>query len=79
MPGMMQAVTTQAVNVRAGPDPSFPLVSWLPAGTFVSVAGCLEGFRWCDVQAGFNRGWVFGQFLSISVQNQPIVIMNAGA
>jgi len=30
------------------------------------------------VIAGFSRGWVFAQFLSMPFQNQPILIGNAG-
>jgi uncharacterized protein YraI len=72
------AITTQAVNVRAGPDREFPLVTWLPAGTAVSVAGCIQGWRWCDVGTGFNRGWVYARYLSMSHQNQPTLILHAG-
>ena len=73
------AFTTQSVNLRAGPDPSFPLVAWVPAGTQVNVFGCINGWTWCDIQVGFNRGWAFAQFLSMPFQNQPIIIGNAGA
>ena len=76
--GMTQAFTTQAVNLRAGPDRGFPLVSWLQAGTPVNVVGCLNGWQWCDVAVGFNRGWVYGRFLSIPFGNQPVLIMNSG-
>jgi uncharacterized protein YraI len=72
------AVTTQAVNVRAGPDRGFPLVTWLPAGTAVNVWGCIQGWRWCDVGTGFNRGWVYARFLSMTHRNQPTVIINGG-
>jgi uncharacterized protein YraI len=75
---MTQAFTTQSVNLRAGPDRSFPLVSWLPGGTPVNIVGCLNGWHWCDVAVGFNRGWVSGRFLSISVGNQPVLIVNSG-
>jgi uncharacterized protein YraI len=76
--GMTQAFTNQSVNLRAGPDRSFPLVSWLPGGTPVNVVGCLNGWHWCDVAVGFNRGWINGRFLSITVGNQPVLIMNSG-
>jgi len=72
------AVTTQAVNMRAGPDRGFPLVTWLPAGTAVNVVGCVVGWRWCDVIAGRDRGFVYSRFLSYSFQNQPVVILNGG-
>ena len=75
---MTQAFTTQAVNLRAGPDRSFPLVSWLQGGTPVNVFGCLNGWHWCDVGVGFNRGWVYGRFLSIPFGGQQVLIMNSG-
>ncbi|HNW10046.1 MAG TPA: SH3 domain-containing protein, partial [Candidatus Rifleibacterium sp.] len=68
------AFTTQSVNMRAGPDRSFPLVAWIPAGTPVQVFGCLDGWRWCDVQWGFNRGFVWSQFLQTSFGPQPSII-----
>jgi uncharacterized protein YraI len=74
-----QAFTTRAVNLRAGPDNTFPFVAWVPAGSQVNVIGCINGWTWCDIQVGFNRGWAFGQFLSMPFQNQPIIIGNAGA
>jgi len=37
------------VNLRAGPDPSYPLVDQLPGGTGVDVQGCTDGWEWCDV------------------------------
>src|SRR6516225_1809598 len=72
------AFATQHANMRAGPDRNFPLVTWIPAGTAVNVVGCIDGWRWCDVIFGFNRGWVYGRFLSIMQANQPMVILNSG-
>ncbi len=73
-----QAFTTSAVNLRAGPDRGFPLVSWLPGGTPVTVFGCLNGWHWCDVAWGFNRGWVSGRFLALPFGGQQVLIMNSG-
>ena len=73
------AVTTQAVNVRAGPDRSFPLVTWLRAGTHVTVFGCTSGWRWCDVAAGRDRGWVYARYLSMRQGNRSTPIFGNGA
>ena len=73
-----QAFTTQAVNLRAGPDRSFPLVAWLQGGTPVTLFGCLNGWNWCDVGVGFNRGWIYGRFLAVPVGGQQVLIMNSG-
>ncbi|MDN8614846.1 SH3 domain-containing protein [Variovorax ginsengisoli] len=67
------ASTLQAVNMRAGPDRVFPVVSWLPARTPVRVFGCTTRWRWCDVAAGRNRGWVDSRYLSNAVRRAPIV------
>jgi uncharacterized protein YraI len=77
-PTTTQAFTTQAVNLRAGPDRGFPLVSWLQGGTPVTVFGCLNGWHWCDVGVGFNRGWVYGRFLALPFGGQQVLIMNSG-
>ena len=45
----------------------------------VTVIGCVDGWRWCDVVAGPNRGWVYAQFLSYPYQNQPVPIISGGA
>jgi hypothetical protein len=60
----LSATTSQAVNVRAGPDPVFPQVTWLPGGEPVRVVGCLRASAWCDVVAGRTRGWVHSRYLS---------------
>ena len=49
---------TRNVNVRAGPDRSYPLVGWLQEGTEIEIFGCLDTWRWCDIQGGVYRGWV---------------------
>lgn len=67
------ASTLQAVNMRAGPDRAFPIVTWLPARTPVRVFGCTTRWRWCDVAAGRNRGWVDARYLSNAVRQAPIV------
>jgi len=74
-----EAFTTKPVNVRAGPDRGYPLVVWLPAGTAVYVNGCLGDYRWCDVTAGPDRGWVFARNLQYSYQGQPVTIYGNGA
>ena len=56
--------TTQSVNLRAGPDRSFPLVTWFPPRTQVRVLGCTAGWRWCDVSARGRRGWVSSRYLA---------------
>jgi uncharacterized protein YraI len=73
------AVTTHGVNMRAGPDVSYPQVAFLGRGVTVDVVGCVEGWQWCDVVAGPNRGWVSAAYLSYNnYYNQPTIIGYGG-
>jgi uncharacterized protein YraI len=76
--GAQTAYTVRAANMRAGPGRDYPLVSWLPQGAPVTLAGCYEGWRWCDVIAPPNRGWVYSGFLSYPYQGRRVTILDAG-
>jgi uncharacterized protein YraI len=73
------AYTNRDVNLRAGPNRDFPLVLWIPAGVPVFVNGCIDGFTWCDVSVGEDRGWVYADFLSYDYFGQPVTIISGGA
>ena len=66
------AFTTQTVNVRAGPDTSYPAVAVLGAGAPVQVMGCLDDWSWCDVVFGDNRGFVYSPYLSYVYQGYRV-------
>jgi uncharacterized protein YraI len=71
IPALAQsALTTRMVNMRAGPDSAFPLVTWLQAKNQVSVVGCTVDERWCDVVFGRSRGWVYSRYLSMRPVNR---------
>ena len=72
------AVTLQAVNVRTAPDRSFPTVTWLLRDTAVTVVGCTEDWRWCDVIAGRDRGWIYTRYLAYAHGGAPTSIMAGG-
>jgi uncharacterized protein YraI len=74
-----QAYTTTAVNLRAGPDPDYPLVRWVPEGTGVEVRGCLADYRWCDVEVYGDRGWMSASYLVYPYQNSNVPIVTYGA
>ena len=63
------ALTTQQAYLHAGPDAGYPVVAVLPQNQPVAVQGCLADYSWCDVQAGAQRGWVYGAYLSHTYQN----------
>ncbi|HEY8682178.1 MAG TPA: SH3 domain-containing protein [Rhodanobacter sp.] len=70
---------TGNVTMRAGPDPSYPLIDEIPAGTEVDVQGCTEGWEWCDVISYNNRGWVAGNYIQYDYDNQRVLLPSYGA
>jgi uncharacterized protein YraI len=66
------AFTTRSVNVRAGPDTSYPAVAVLGGGAPVQVMGCLDDWSWCDVAFEDNRGWVYAPYLSYVYQGARV-------
>ncbi len=73
------AYVTGNVNLRAGPDPSYPLIDQIPAGTEVDVQGCTDGWEWCDVIVYGDRGWVAGNFIEYEYQDGPVLLPAYGA
>lgn len=75
-----QAFTSKSVNLRAGPARDYPLVAQLGPGMPVSVAGCINGYSWCDVilQNG-NRGWIYAQNLNYPYQGSQVPLMTYGS
>lgn len=67
-----EAFTTRTINVRAGPDTSYPAVATLGGGAPVEVMGCLDDWSWCDVVFGYNRGWVYAPYLTYVYQGARV-------
>ena len=72
------AYTTGTVNMRAGPDGSYPLVLRVYPGTQVPVHGCLDDWSWCDVNVGFERGWIYAPYLAYPYQGNNVAIYGFG-
>jgi uncharacterized protein YraI len=66
------------ISLQAGPDPAYPSIVELDAGTPVSIEGCINGWTWCDVIAGADRGWVPGTFLEEDFGGQRVVVIDYG-
>lgn len=58
------ARVTANVNLRAGPGTNYYPILVLPAGAPVELYGCLQGYTWCDISYGRERGWVSSRYLS---------------
>ena len=70
--------TTGNVNLRAGPDPGYPLIDTIPAGAPLDIQGCTSGWEWCDVIFQDERGWVAGNFIQYDYNNQYVLVPQYG-
>lgn len=69
------AYASVSANVFAGPSEDYPVVAVLAPGAQVAVQGCLPDYTWCDVIAGYERGWVYAGAISYPYENtwQPMI------
>ncbi|HEY8009529.1 MAG TPA: SH3 domain-containing protein [Rudaea sp.] len=74
-----EGYVTGTMNLRAGPDVSYPIVDTIPAGEPVSVQGCTEDYEWCDVIWGEERGWIAGNYIEYGYNDQPVLLSGYGA
>ena len=51
------------LNMRAGPGPTYPVVTVIPANDSVVIYGCNDPLTWCDVAYGDFRGWAYAEYL----------------
>ena len=66
------------VSMYAGPDYGYPSVYALSAGMPVVIEGCVDGWSWCDVVIGDNRGWVPGGYLQEQYGGQLVLVDSYG-
>ena len=66
------------ISLQAGPDPAYPSIIELAAGTPVSIQACIDGWTWCDIVVGADRGWVPGTFLEEDYGGQRVVVIDYG-
>jgi len=75
-----QAIVSAGAYLRAGPDPTYPMVAQLAPGTPATVMGCLGDYGWCDVVVpGGLRGWLFSGRLDYIYQGTSVPLISIGA
>lgn len=73
-----EGYVTANVTLRAGPDAGYPGVLRLRAGTPIGIEGCVDGWSWCDVVAGEERGWVPGAYLQEEYDGRRVLVRDYG-
>lgn len=65
---------TANVNERSGPSTSYPPITVIPAGSPITIYGCLSDDSWCDISWNQNRGWMSANYLQVNYQSRRIPI-----
>ncbi len=65
---------TADLNVRSGPGPQYEVVGVIPQGGDASVMGCNSTGKWCSVSVGSVDGWAYSDYLTASIEGQPMVV-----
>ena len=65
------ATATTDLNIRSGPGPQFDVIGVIPGGASATLGGCLEAGNWCQVTHEGTQGWVFGDYLTATIEGQP--------
>jgi uncharacterized protein YraI len=73
-----EGYVTADIGLQAGPDSEYPTIADLPAGAPVDIQGCIDGWTWCDVIAGDDRGWVPGNFVQEDYNGQRVYVTDYG-
>ncbi len=69
------AYATTDVNERAGPGTDYPVVTVIPAGSTLTIFGCLPEIAWCDVAFAGLRGWVQGSYLQAFYESRRVPVV----
>lgn len=73
-----RTVVVTNVNLRAGPDIDYPIVTRIGRNSNIEVYGCMDDWYWCDVGVGRYRGWMRGDAIYTWYDNRRITYVEAG-
>jgi uncharacterized protein YraI len=72
------AYAAKTVSMRAGPSRDYPVVATLGSGTAMTIYGCLQDYKWCDVIVGNSRGWVYSGNIVYPYLGRNVPVMSYG-
>jgi uncharacterized protein YraI len=72
----LSGYVTANVNQRSGPSTAYPPIVVIPAGSRITIYGCLSDDSWCDISWGPNRGWMYSAYLQVSYQARRIPLQS---
>ncbi len=75
----VQAYTSQPVNLMAGPDDGYPVVTGLGPNQPITVMGCVNDYSWCDVALDDLRGWIYGDAINYPYEGNYVPLESYGA
>ena len=68
------AMATADLNIRSGPGPQHAVIGVVDVNGEVTVSGCLEGSKWCQITHEGTEGWVYSDYLTADVSGSAVVL-----
>ncbi len=70
--------TMRNVNLRAGPDGGYPVVTTLKRNERLELRGCVGTLQWCEVETRRgDYGWVYAPYLRTRSGNNSVTIIQS--
>ena len=71
------ATVTTDLNLRAGPGSNYEIRGVIPADASVEIAGCIEGYNWCEVTYDGQSGFAYGEYLNVTAGEAAVAVPEA--
>ncbi len=62
------------LNLREGPGTNYATISTMPANADITIDGCIEGQKWCQVTYNGQTGWAYSDYLMATTEGQTVVV-----
>ena len=69
-------VIADVLNLRAGPGVAYKRLARLPADTPLTIKGCTEDRTWLKVVVGDHTGWVAAEYVTLTIPEETISIID---